>query len=59
MPSAVCLIIDDLYGIFCEGRYGRRHVALPLGELDVKDVRKGKADWQLIEDYGYWFWNFG
>ncbi len=47
-------MIDDMYGILCEARHERRAVTLPLGELEVK---KGKPNRQLIEDYSYWFWN--
>jgi len=48
-------MIDDTYGILCEARHQRRLVTLPLGELEVK---KGKPNRQLVEDYSYWFWNY-
>ncbi len=43
------------YGLFCEGREGRRKVGIPLAEIDVK--QKGKIH-QLIEAYKTWFWNY-
>jgi hypothetical protein len=46
--------IDDIYGLFCSARLERQTVDLPLGELEVK---KGKPNRQLIDDYAYWFWN--
>ncbi len=48
------VMIDDSYGILCNAKHERRGLVLPLGELEVK---KGKPNRQLIEDYGYWFWN--
>lgn len=48
-------MIDDTYGILCEARHERRVVTLPLGELEV---RKGKPNRQIVEDYSYWFWNW-
>jgi len=47
-------MIDGTYGILCEARYERRRPVLPLGELEVK---KGKPNRQLVDDYSYWFWN--
>ena len=47
-------MIEDMYGILCEARHERRLVTLPLGELEVK---KGKPNRQLVEDYSYWFHN--
>jgi uncharacterized protein YodC (DUF2158 family) len=48
-------MVDDMYGILCEARHERRVVTLALGELEVK---KGKPNRQLIQDYSYWFWNY-
>jgi hypothetical protein len=48
-------MIDETYGILCEARHERRVVTLPLGELEV---RKGKPNRQMVEDYSYWFWNW-
>jgi len=48
-------MIDEMYGILCEARMEGRIVTLPLGELEDA---KGKPNRQLVEDYGYWFWNF-
>jgi hypothetical protein len=44
-----------MYGLFCEARQGRRHVELPLGEVEVK---KGDPNRRPVEDYSYWFWNW-
>lgn len=49
-------MIDDSYGILCVAEHEGRKLLPPLGELEVK---KGKPNRQLIEDYGYWFWNNG
>ena len=48
-------MIDDMYGILCEGRRDRRTVTLPVPELEVK---KGKPNRQVIDDYSYWFHNW-
>lgn len=47
-------MIDDTYGILCVAEHEGRNLTLPLGDLEVP---KGNTNWQLIEDYGYWFWN--
>jgi len=49
---------DDLefYGLMCEGRQGRRHVVVPLAEVEVEDEDGPNA--QLVSDYRYWFWNY-
>lgn len=46
-------MIDETYGILCEARMERKVVALPLGELEY-----AKPNRRLIDDYGYWFWNY-
>lgn len=47
-------MIDETYGILCEARVEGQVVTLPLGELeDAKPNRK------LIDDYCYWFHNWG
>ena len=46
---------DEFDGIFCRIRKGKFEVNLPLIELHVPD---DSPDFQLIEDYGYWFWNW-
>jgi len=46
---------DEFYGLLCEARLGKRQVVVPLGEIEVKE---GKPNHQLIEDYSYWFWNW-
>lgn len=46
---------DEFDGIFCRIRKGTFDVNLPLIELDVP---RESPDFQLIEDYCYWFWNW-
>ena len=41
-------------GIFCKTCKGKCDVNLPLIELEVPD---DSPNFQLIEDYWYWFWN--
>ena len=45
-------IYDDFDGIFCKTRKGRYEINLPLGELVVPE---DSPNFQLIEDYWYWF----
>jgi hypothetical protein len=47
---------DDMCGLRCEARHDKRHLELPLGELQVK---KDDPNHRFIEDYSYWFWNWG
>lgn len=44
------------YGLFCEGRKDRRKIVVPLAEVTAKD-KHGK-NYQLIEHYRGWFWNY-
>jgi len=46
---------DEFYGLFCEAQLGRRHIIIPLGEIEL---RKDNPNHQLIDDYSYWFWNW-
>jgi len=46
---------DAFYGLFCEAKLRGRQIIVPLGEIEVK---KGKPNHQLIDDYSYWFWNY-
>jgi len=46
---------DEFDGIFCKTRKGKYEVNLPLVELYVP---QNSPNSQLIEDYGYWFWNW-
>ena len=46
---------DEFDGIFCKTRKGKYEVNLPLVELHVPH---DNPDFQLIEDYGHWFWNW-
>ena len=45
---------DEMYGLMCQARQGRRQVVVPLGELAVT---KSDPNRQLVEDYSSWFWN--
>lgn len=47
--------IDEFYGLLCEGWEGRRHVVLPLADLNVK---KTDPNFVFIDDYLTWFWNY-
>jgi len=46
---------DEFDGIFCRTRKGNFEVNLPLIELQIPD---DSSDFQLIEDYSFWFWNW-
>ena len=46
---------DEFDGIFCKTRKGKYEVNLPLTELQIP---LDSPNSQLIEDYGYWFWNW-
>jgi len=47
-------MIDETYGVLCEARVEGKVVTLPLGELE-----DAKPNRQLIDDYCYWFHNWG
>ena len=47
-------MIDETYGLLCEARMEGQVVTLPLGELE-----DAKPNRQLIDDYCYWFHNWG
>jgi len=46
---------DPLDGIFCKTGKGRYEVNLPLIDLYLPEESQ---DFQLIEDYWYWCWNW-
>jgi len=46
---------DELDGIFCKARKGKYELNLPLIELFVPQK---SPNFQLIEDYWYWLWNW-
>jgi len=48
-------ISDEFDGIFCKTRKGTFEVNLPLVELEVP---QGSPNFQWIEDYWSWFWNW-
>ncbi len=45
---------EEMYGLLCQARQGKRRVELPLGEVEVDE---GDPNQQLVADYSYWFWN--
>ncbi len=48
-------IYDDFDGIFCKTRKGQYEINLPLIELEIP---QDSPNFQLIEDYWSWFWNW-
>ena len=48
-------ICDEFEGILCKTRKGKYEVNLPLIELQVPD---DSPNFQFIEDYWHWFWNW-
>jgi len=48
--------LDEDYGLFCTARQGRRMVQLPLSEVEVAE---GQPNHQPLDDYSYWFRNWG
>ena len=46
---------DEIDGIFCKTQKVEFEVNLPLVELEVP---KGSRNFQMIEDYWGWFWNW-
>jgi len=47
-------ICDEFDGLLCKTRRGKYEVNLPLIELEIPE---DSSNFQLIEDYWYWFWN--
>ncbi len=45
----------EFYGLFCEAKKGRHKIVIPLAEIEVKRREK---NYQLIDDYNMWFWNY-
>ena len=48
-------ICDEFDGIFCKTRKGKYEINVPLIELHVPEE---SPNFQLIEDYWHWFWNW-
>ena len=46
---------DEIDGIFCKTQKAEFEVNLPLVELEVPN---GSPNFQIIEDYWDWFWNW-
>jgi hypothetical protein len=47
--------LDEEDGIFCEDRNREGPFDIPLAKLD----EAGSGNRKLVEDYGYWFCNYG
>ena len=47
---------DVTEGIMCRARHHEEMLLLPLSEIEAK---QGKANRQLVDDYAYWFHNWG
>jgi hypothetical protein len=45
--------IDEFYGLFVEGKAGKKNVVIPLADFDCK--RTDKRNHRLIEGYKTWF----
>lgn len=48
-------MIDDLYGIIVEGRFGRKKYHFPL--CDLEPVGKRQPNYQVVHDFAVWFAN--
>jgi hypothetical protein len=46
---------DEFDGIYCKTRKGKYEINLPLIELHVP---QNSPNYQLIDDFWYWFWNW-
>ena len=46
---------DEMHGLFCEIRLGRRHREVPFADLEA-DGKNPEV--QMLEDYRDWFWNY-
>lgn len=46
--------IEEMYGLICEIKVGKKRGDAPLGELEGKKRDRNR---QLVEDYLSWFWN--
>jgi hypothetical protein len=47
-------MIDDHYGLLCEGRDGRKKKIVALAELAVD---RNNPNYGTVDDYLTWFWN--
>lgn len=45
---------DEMCGIICQGRVGKREMDVPLADLEINEKT---PNGRLIRDYGYWLWN--
>ena len=41
-----------MYGLICKAEQNGKRIELPLGRIDVA---KDGPNYQLLDDYGYWF----
>jgi hypothetical protein len=47
--------LDEFYGLFCEGRYQRGSIRVPLADVEAK---KGDPNRRPVADYSSWFTNY-
>ncbi len=48
--------LDEEEGLLCEAREREKPFPFPLAELAELDDAVGNR--KLVQDYGYWFWNW-
>jgi hypothetical protein len=48
--------IDEFYGIYVEGAAGKKNVEIPLADFDCNTT--DQRNFQCIDDYKTWFWNY-
>ena len=48
--------IDEFYGVCVEGIAGEKHIEIPLADFDCDTT--DHRNYQLIDDYKTWFWNY-
>lgn len=46
---------EEMYGLICKGRVGKRAIEMPLAEFEVDEDAPRR---QMLADYGYWFNNW-
>lgn len=43
---------EEMYGLICKAEQNGKRIELPLARIDVA---KDSTNYQLLDDYGYWF----
>ena len=46
---------DDFCGLICEAKEGRKKLYIPMAELNVS---QNNPNFNLVDDYTNWFWNY-